>query len=52
MQWTREEALAEIGVSEFVELPELKASTSRIGDGWETFDARISRQFSDARVRQ
>ena len=52
MQWIREEALSEVEVAEFIELPENKMVTSRVGDGDETFTERITRQLSDAKVSQ
>jgi hypothetical protein len=50
VQWTREESLASINVAEFVELPEKKITSSHVGDGQETFFARLKRQLSDAQV--
>ena len=50
-QWTREESLAEIELAEFVELPEAKTISTRVGDDDESFVERVSRQISDAKVR-
>jgi len=49
-QWTREEALANIAVAEFVELPEMKVIESHRSDD-ESFGKRALRQLSDAQVR-
>ncbi|KAL5498433.1 hypothetical protein ACEPAH_2575 [Sanghuangporus vaninii] len=48
-QWTREEALAEIELAEFVELPEAKTATTLARDEDENFVERITRQISDAK---
>ncbi|KAI0772317.1 DUF1620-domain-containing protein [Trametes elegans] len=47
LQWTREEGLADINVTELVELPERKI-TSHVGVEQETFVSRLRRQLSDA----
>ena len=49
-QWTREESLAEIELAEFVELPEAKTISARVGDDDEGFVERLSRQMADAKV--
>jgi ER membrane protein complex subunit 1 len=48
-QWTREEGLANIAVSEFVELPEMKVIQSHGGED-ESFASRVVRQVLDAKV--
>lgn len=45
LQWTREESLASIQATEFVELPEVKLGAREV----ETFTQRLCRQLSDAR---
>jgi hypothetical protein len=50
VQWTREESLTSIAVAEFVELPEKKTLSSHVGEGRESFLARLVRQISDAQV--
>jgi hypothetical protein len=50
-QWTREEALAEIAVAEFVELPEGKSVGVEVDlGGEESFVGRVARQVLDAKV--
>jgi ER membrane protein complex subunit 1 len=49
-QWTREEALANIAVAEFVELPEMKVIQAH-GSEDESFVSRVVRQVLDAKVR-
>ncbi|KAI5117724.1 hypothetical protein M0805_006209 [Coniferiporia weirii] len=48
-QWTREEALSEIALAEFVELPERKSVSTHVGADEETFFGRVNRQLSDAK---
>lgn len=48
-QWTREEALADIAVAEFVELPEMKGIEAR-GSEDESYLGRVVRQVLDAKV--
>jgi len=51
MQWMREEALAEIAVAEFVELPEGKSVGVEVDlGGEESFVERVARQVLDAKV--
>ncbi|KLO18736.1 DUF1620-domain-containing protein [Schizopora paradoxa] len=47
VQWTREESLSEIKVTEMIELPEKKTVTSHINVENETMSARLSRQLLD-----
>jgi hypothetical protein len=49
-QWTREEALANIAVAEFVELPEMKVIQAH-GSEDESFVSRVVMQVLDAKVR-
>ncbi|KAI0920704.1 hypothetical protein AcV5_010378 [Taiwanofungus camphoratus] len=46
--WSREEALADIKVAEFVELPERQINASRVGEFNETYGERLQRQLSEA----
>lgn len=48
--WTREEALANIAVAEYVEIPERKSMESGGGEE-ESFGGRVVRQLIDAKVR-
>ena len=50
VQWTREEALSEIAVAEFVELPEPLSIATHVKDD-ESFIERLIRQVEDAKVR-
>ncbi|THH04236.1 hypothetical protein EW145_g5667 [Phellinidium pouzarii] len=49
MQWTREEALSEIALAEFVELPEKKSVSTHVSDHDKSFIERVNRQLSDAK---
>lgn len=49
--WSREEALADIKVAEFVELQERQINASRVGEFNETYGERLQRQLSEAQVR-
>ncbi|EJD05202.1 DUF1620-domain-containing protein [Fomitiporia mediterranea MF3/22] len=48
-QWTREEALSEVELAEFIELPERKTIATHVGDGEESFVGRVTRQVQDAK---
>lgn len=50
LQWTREEALAEITFAELVDLPERKIVTAHAGDEDEPFGDRLMRQLSDTQA--
>ena len=51
VQWTREEGLAMLQVTEMVELPERKSIAAHIIEQNETFSERVRRQLADAKVR-